>query len=194
MAPRAIAELLVGKVWVARILNGTEPGAPGGVIGVTGWPYGIVADIAGLGGAILQELAETYGIPIEAAEKRHRHDYIELTNGDLLDGRIKVLKGSVLETQLMTLQWAIDPYGKLKEDKGQRNDCADAFVYLRRKAMHLIGEEATPEAPAANSPEAAEMDAAESIAKVAAQSRGEEEWSDMLADQAYFDEINEDWG
>ena len=194
MTTRAIAELLVGKLWVSRVLNGLDPGAAGGLIGVTGWPYGLVADIAGLGGAILQELAEVYGIPIEAAEKKHKHDSIELTNGDLLDGRIKVLKGSVLETQLLQLQWAIDPYGKLIEDKGARNDCTDALIYLRRKAMHLIGEQAITPAPEAGTVEARETWAADSAEEAAARSRGDEgAWTDMLADTEYNDDAYE-WG
>ncbi len=184
---RAIAELLVGKAWVKKILNGLEPREPGGIIGVTGWPYGMVADIAHLGGAILQELGEVYGIPIEKADKRDKIDSIEMTNGDLLSGRSKILKGSILETQMLHLQWAIDPWGKLKEDKGARNDCTDAWLYLRRKAMHLIGE-AEPEAkPAPNSPEATQQWLEDNIAQLTQPQQSNDEWP---SDDAYDD----DWG
>jgi len=150
MTVRAIAELLVGERWVKRILNGQDPGAAGGVIERTGWPYGIVADVAGSGATIIQELNEVYGIPVKAAPRGagDKHDAIELTNGDLIDGRIQVLEGSELEAQMSSLQWAVDTDGKLKEDKGQRNDCADAFVYMRREIMHLVGrDDPTPPTP-----------------------------------------------
>ena len=187
---KAIAELLVGKLWVKRILRGIEPGAPAGIIGVIGWPYGMVADIAGLGGAILQELAEVYGIPIEAAEKKHKHDSIELTNGDLLDGRTKILKGSTLETQMVHQQWAIDPWGMLKEDKGVRNDCSDAWIYLRRKAMHLIGEEHAEAGLDAHSHEATEQWLADNVAKLANPPDPGEEWPTTLDDGGMYDD---DW-
>ena len=188
MTTRSIATLLVGTEWVEAVLQGRTPAAPGGVVGVTGWPYGMVADIAGLGGAILQELREVYGIPIEAAEKKHKHDAIELTNGDFLDGRIKILKGSELETQLLHQQWAVDVSGKLREDKGQRNDCTDAFVYLRRKAMHLVGEEQPQQAPAARSREETEQWLADNVERVQRRHRREDDWWGTTAT------ADEDWG
>jgi hypothetical protein len=142
MFPRTIAEVLVGADWVERITSGKDPGEPGGVMAATGWPDGMVADLAGLGGAILDELATTYGVRIAPAEKKHKHDAIELFNGDLVDGHIKILKGSRLEEQLLHLQWAVDEYGNLKENKSQRNDCTDAAIYARRLARHLFAEEA----------------------------------------------------
>ena len=148
MYARTIAELLAGKEWVEAMTTGQDPGEPGGIIGATGWPYAIVADTAGLGGAILDELGKVYGIPIKAAEKKNKHDAIELFNGDLIDGRIKAMKGSELVAQMQGLQWAVDDWGKLKEHKSQRNDCTDAAVYARREAMHLYGGDAMPaEAP-----------------------------------------------
>ena len=194
MKVRDIAELLVGKRWVRLILLGQDPGAAGGLIGRTGWPYGMVADIAGLGGAILDELRDVYGIPIEAADKKHKHDSIELTNGDLLDGRIKVLKGSVLEEQLMALQWAVDQWGKLKEDKGARNDACDALLYLRRKAMLLIGHEAEAERPDPKSQEALDAWESESIAQAIREEKAKDDefgFGDMAGLE--YTEYTDDW-
>lgn len=133
MYARTIAELLLGPE--------RDFSNPTGVMGRTGWPDGAVADIAGLGGAVLDELANVYGVRILKAEKRDKHDSIELFNGDLLDGRLKIMKGSELETQLLNLQWDVDDYGKLKEHKGMRNDCTDAAIYARREAAHLLSQE-----------------------------------------------------
>lgn len=145
MSIRDIAELLAGKEWCAAMLRSESCGDPEGLFGVTGWPYGIVSDITHLGGKILDELRTVYGIPIEPAKQKDKHDSIELTNGDMVDGRIKIMKDSALETQVMSLQWDIDEHGKLKAYKGQRDDLADALIYARAKAMNLLGESETQE-------------------------------------------------
>ena len=147
MYARTIAELLIGE--------DLDAANPKGIIGVTGWPDAMVADLAHLGGAILDELANVYGIKIAAAEKKHKHDAFELTNGDLLDGRFKVLKGSQLEQQMLDLQWEVDEYGILKEPKGKPNHATDAAIYARRAALHQYADDETPEAPPVpGSPEA----------------------------------------
>ena len=48
---------------------------------------------------------------------------------------------------VLTLQWSVDDYGFLKENKAQRNDCADAAIYARRAASHLLASEPGPSAP-----------------------------------------------
>ena len=139
MYAKTIAELLIGED-----LNHDRLG---GLFGVTGWPDAIVADTAGLGDALLDELQNVYGVRIVAAEKKSKFDNIELFNGDLIDGRIKILAGSALETQLIELQWAEDMYGKIKEDKAQANHSTDAAIYARRAAYHQFAEEAPKPKP-----------------------------------------------
>lgn len=143
MYARTIAELLIGEE-----LDAEEPE---GLIGQIGWPEaGIVADLAGLGDSLIDELQQVYGIRIVAAEKgaRYKHPAIELFNGDLIDGRIKVLKGSSLETQLMSLQWVTDEFGGLKENKAQANHSSDAAIYVRRAIATLFsGPEAKAPTP-----------------------------------------------
>lgn len=139
MYARTIAQMLIGEA--------LDHDRLGGAMESTGWPDAMVADMAGLGGAQLDELKNVYGIGIKAAEKKNKHDAIELFNGDLLDGRIKILKGSVLEEQLMSLQWDEDDYGRLREHKGMRNDCTDAAIYARREAQHLLSAAAGPRSP-----------------------------------------------
>lgn len=129
---------------IAELLLGPDKDAdhPEGLIGATGWPDAIVADTAGLGDALLDELANVYGVRIDAAQKKNKHDAIELFNGDLVEGRIKVLKGSSLETQLLSLQWGEDQWGKIRENKAQANHSTDAAIYCRNVAMHRFKEEA----------------------------------------------------
>jgi len=136
MYARSMAVLLIGPQLDAE--------SPSGVIGVTGWPIGFVADRDGAGDAVLKELGLVYGIAIEPADKKNYFDSVELFNGDCIDGRIKVLKGSKLETQLLEQQWKIDDDGKLKKNKGQRDDLTDTAIYARRKAFHLFAAHVPP--------------------------------------------------
>lgn len=138
MYAREIAGLLVGAE--------LEVEKPAGIIKETGWPAIMVADLAGLGDALILELQNVYGIGVAKADKKSKFDSIELFNGDLIDGRIRVLKGSILEEQLKTLQWKRDEYGKLSENKAQRNDQADASLYCRRH-LALYFEKELPAPP-----------------------------------------------
>lgn len=133
MYARTIAELLLGEKLDAQ--------NPGGIIAaIGGWPDGMAADIAGLGGAMLDELANVYGIRVLKADKRDKFDNIELFNGDLLEQLVYILANTELEKQLASLQWAEDEWGQLREMKGVRNDATDAAIYARRLANHLFGK------------------------------------------------------
>lgn len=95
--------------------------------------HGCVADTGGLGKTIVESLAER-GHPFHTAEKREKYDHIELVNADLLSGRVKVLRESVLANQMSLLQWEDDTYKR--EDKRTPNHACDAFLYLWRYALH----------------------------------------------------------
>lgn len=140
MYARSIARLLLGEV--------LDHEDPTGILGQTGWPESMAGD--GSASTLLDELKNVYGLHIEPAPRKFgdKLDSIELFNGDLQEGRIKILKGSKLEEQLASLHWIIGESGEQREDKSQRNDCADAAIYARRMARHLLSEEEEPPAPA----------------------------------------------
>jgi Hint domain len=122
MYARPIAQLLLGAD--DKRPNGCAPHErPTGLFETTGYPIGMVSDMTHLGGSILDELLAVYGVAIGPAEQKAKFAAIELANGDLLDGRIKILKGSVLEDQLSSLQWQPDEFGRLREPKGVANHC-----------------------------------------------------------------------
>lgn len=129
MYAKPVAELLLGE--------GHNADRPGGCIGYTGWPVGSVIDSDD---AIIQELANVYGIRCLKAERKMGYKFgaIELVNGDLIDGRIKILKGSKLEEQLLQLQWVSNEFGELKENKAQPNHSTDCLVYGRKLIAHLF--------------------------------------------------------
>lgn len=110
---------------------------PGGVYGRIGWPTAVVGDASSQ--AVFKELAEVYGIRITPAPRRpgDKLAAIEAFNGDLIDGRIKALKGSKLAEQLAALQWVMKEDGTPQEDQGAENDVADAALMARGVAKHL---------------------------------------------------------
>lgn len=117
-----------------------------GIIDDYGQPDMIVGDFAGGSSKmILKMLNERYGLAIQPAEKREKNDYIELINGDFLSGRIKIIKGSELETELCGLQWDLSNdakhvlarTGRLREDPKCPNHLCDSLLYIWRWSYHF---------------------------------------------------------
>ena len=177
MYAKTIAELLIGKE-----LNADRPGGLFGALGQ--WPIGVNADLAGLGEAVIDELTAVYGIRVAAVEKGYKYKFpaIELVNGDLLEGRIKILKGSALETQLLTLQWVADEYGKLSENRAQANHSSDTLVGARRMIANMfetggLSVDAAPRS-ASTAPDEPNMPAAPDV------------FESLLDDNAYDDGLS----
>lgn len=113
----------------------------------------IRADTGGLGKMIVEEMRQRYGLPIEAADKKNKHDFIEICNSDFDTGRIKIYKENEelkqLCAQLSVLQW--DEKRK-KEDGRFANDMCDAFLYNYREGKQYAEEPEVIE-PEYDSPE-----------------------------------------
>jgi hypothetical protein len=133
MYAQPIAKLLIGDA-----LKHDEIGGLFAALGE--WPNALVADPAHAK-AILAELDNVYGIHFEAAEKgfRYKVGAIEVVNGDLVEARIKALKDSQLEAQLLDLQWDESARtGEQIERKGQPNHSTDCLVYARAAIATFI--------------------------------------------------------
>ena len=126
-----IAHLLIGED-----LNHEHPPLSS-IIGNTGWPDAMVAD---MGEAMIDELQNVYGIRITPVQKGMKYKFpaVEVVNGDLLDGRLFILKGSPLEQQMMELQWVANEFGVLSENKAQANHSTDTAIYGRAAISTLI--------------------------------------------------------
>ncbi len=136
MYARRIAILMLGPMAEEDIDAAHEK--PQGVVGAFGWPAGAVTDIKALGENITDELSHVYGIRFLPADQDGKFGGIELVNSDLVDGRIKVLKGSPLASQLAELQWQLDEYGRRKENKAQPNHSSDTLIYGRRELANVF--------------------------------------------------------
>lgn len=138
MYARKIAEAILGEK--------LDHKKPGGIVGQIGWPDIMVADLSNLGGAILDELANVYGITIQPADQRSKPANVELMNGDLVDGRMHVLEGSELAAEMAGLQWRVDEFGILREPKHGDNAC-DGAIYPRRAIAAFFDAEEREKPP-----------------------------------------------
>ncbi len=129
MYGKLIAELLIGSE--------LDHGKPAGIYGIIGWPDAVEFDSDQ---AQIDELGNVYGVRCKKAERKADYKFgaIELVNGDLIEGKIKILKGSPLEIQLSQLQWKPDEYGMMREDKAQANHSSDCIVYGRKALANLF--------------------------------------------------------
>lgn len=128
--------------------DGLRPDQVGGLYGVTGWPLAATMDSDQ---ATLDEFEQQYGIRFVRADRKkdYKAGAIELVNGDLVEGKLKILKGSPLEQQLQELEWQEDQFGNLSENRAQANHSSDCLVYARIAVAGLFenGTIAAPEAP-----------------------------------------------
>lgn len=138
---KILAQILIGEA-----LDHSEYGGIFGAIG--GWPVALVGDFSRSGHALLKELSEVYGITITPADKpyAYKNNSIELTNSFLHEGQIKVLKGSGVQTEMTTLQWVVDEYGKRTENPNQDNHGSDATIYMRDAVATLLPSALPPPA------------------------------------------------
>lgn len=92
----------------------------------------IVVDTGGLGKGYAEEMKQRYGLPIIAAKKTEKFAYIELLNGDLRSGRLKLVgdKNQDLIDEMGLLQWEDRDRQKVS-DKYEDHLC-DALLYSWR--------------------------------------------------------------
>lgn len=116
----------------------------------------IVADSGGLGKGYVEEMKQRFGLPILAAEKQHKHAFIEHLNGDLHANVLQIIEASnqYLIHEASLLQWREDSIylttsgtrnGKpsdqrRKEDPRFDNHLLDAFLYAYRHCRQWMHE------------------------------------------------------
>jgi hypothetical protein len=101
----------------------------------------IVADAAGVGLQIVEEMSQRFRMPIEPADKAGKKGVIDVLNSDLLTGQVKILPAAMgIVEEWQTLIW--DEKEKAKypvrwlEDGRFDNHLADAFLYAWRKSRN----------------------------------------------------------
>jgi len=110
-------------------------------------PERIVMDYGGLGKKIAEEIRRRYQLPILAAEKSRKLEYIELLNDAMRTGKFFAKKNSLFASDAARVKW---DYEKSTPDKLAisdvfHSDICDAVLYAFRDSLHWTFE---PEAKA----------------------------------------------
>lgn len=105
-------------------------------------PMKVLGDFGALGTKIAFELQTRFGIPIEAAEKSRKLEYIELLNDSLRTGRFKAKKTSRFAQDSMLLEWDRDNPEKPKISDKFHSDITDCVIYGHRELLHWLWKEA----------------------------------------------------
>lgn len=103
-------------------------------------PCSIVMDTGGLGKKIAEELRKRYALPIKAAEKTRKYEFLELLNDALRTGRFRARADSQFVHDSMLLQWDRDRSNgdKLVVSDVFHSDITDAALYGYREALHWL--------------------------------------------------------
>lgn len=93
---------------------------------------------------IAEALAAIHKIPIEKAKKSGYHDFLELLDSDLGEGRMFIMRGSKLDGQMREL--VRDPKTG-RTVKGQMDNIFDAWRYSWRDCYHRYADDRPPTKP-----------------------------------------------
>lgn len=96
----------------------------------------IVMDTGGLGKKIAEEIIRRYHIPVVAAEKVRKYEYIELMNDELRRGNLMIKKDSQFAEDAMKVEWDMN---KSRPDKMVisdrfHSDICEAVLYAWRES------------------------------------------------------------
>ena len=103
----------------------------------------IVADTGGLGKMVVEEMSKRYSLDILPAQKRQKHDHIELLNSDLKKGKVliaEVPENQELIDELELLEWDMTEMlkGRYIEKADCENHAADALLYVWRESLAFL--------------------------------------------------------
>jgi hypothetical protein len=116
-------------------------------------PHSVVMDTGGLGKKIAEEIQARHKLPIRAAEKSRKFEYIELLNDAMRSGRFFVPRGSRFAQDAMLVEWDREKStnDKLVVSDRFHSDICDAVLYAFRESLHWLHEPKPPAGPAVGS-------------------------------------------
>lgn len=141
-------------------------------------PVRMVMDAGGLGKKIQEEIQKRHSIPVEAADKNRKFEFIELLNDDLRTGKLQVRPKSLFEDDCYLVQWDrdVEDPTKIKISKSFHSDICDAVLYAWRECNHYFKQEIEKK-PARDSQQFMDELEAREAERMEMQKNGElEEW------------------
>lgn len=154
-------------------------------------PVKMVMDAGALGKKIQEEIRRRHAIPLEAADKNRKLEYIELLNDDLRTAKFQAVKGSQFEEDCYLVQWdkdAEDP-SKLVISKSFHSDICDSVLYAWRECNHFI-KQAKPVKHAKNTTNFMDALEAKEAEEMDLQNKGHD--GDWGVDEADFTDLFND--
>ncbi len=122
-------------------------------------PLKVVIDQGGLGKKIAEELRKRYALPIVAAEKSRKIEFLAILDDALRVGTFKTRGSSRFTQDTFICEWDFDkttPDRKVvKADP--HSDIIDSVLYAFREALHWLGEPAKPKVNMKNTSERVEF-------------------------------------
>ena len=142
-------------------------------------PIKMVMDAGGLGKKIAVELQNRFSLPIVAAEKSRKFEYIELLNDALRRSELKAKKDGHFAQDALLVEWEI-PLVKLKDS--YHSDITDAVLYGFRECLHFLEDEIARPKTKEELIAADEESMLESLLKAAREKKNEDEFFDEPQD------------
>ena len=103
-------------------------------------PVRMEMDSGALGLKISQEIIRRHNIPVHAAEKHRKLEFIELLNDDLRTGKLMIKRESTCAQDMALVQWDIMEKERRTISKGFHSDVTDAVLYGWRWCHHYFNE------------------------------------------------------
>lgn len=148
-------------------------------------PMKVVMDSGGLGKKIAEEMRKRYTLPIVAAEKSRKFEFIELLNDAMRCERFFAKNNSRFAQDSLLVEWDFD---KSRPDKmvvadGYHSDICDAVLYAFREALHWLAEPAPVKIKPMTEPWFAQQakEAEENLIKKLEQEKNPDMWDDFEA-------------
>jgi len=107
-------------------------------------PLKLIMDAGGLGAKIAEELRKRFTLPIVAAEKTRKNEFIALTNDALRNGKFMARATSHFAQDCMIIEWDLDKStsDRLVMKQDPHSDICDAVLYGFRECLHWLPEPA----------------------------------------------------
>jgi len=114
-----------------------------------------VIDAGGLGKKIVEELRKRYGLPVKAADKTRKFEFIELLNDAMRTGKFYAKSSGLFAQDALLVEFdkSKSTGDKFVISDSYHSDIADAVLYAFRESLHWISEKTDAPAPKANTEE-----------------------------------------
>jgi hypothetical protein len=104
-------------------------------------PVKMVMDAGALGKKIQEEIQKRHQVPLEAADKNRKYEFIELLNDDLRTGKFKAKENTRFEEDCYLVTWDYDNPEKPVIADAYHSDITDAVLYAWRECNHFIKQD-----------------------------------------------------